>query len=302
MKHDFCSIGKHTVGFLLGAVMLCLCSGCTSSDEETNYENIGNVIGNPKEDESVNKDQLLETSNSQPQTSPDVSSEKEWFPTYENNEEEQAPSNENSEKEQASADIKINEHQVSTDKNIGKSNNVSNEQVGQNSMFSIEECYKTILLDKGTFICTDLGNKELILSDIGEAVTDDESVAVKATKFTVIDLDGDGEDEVVLWIQLNGITDYGFEILHFQEGAVYGYTLPYRTFFNLKSDGTFSFSGNAADSGIGKLRFSVDGYAIENIMNEAYPEETSAVMNQQEAKTDVTWYDLSVDGVNRAFK
>lgn len=271
MKHNFCSIGKHTVALLLGAAMLCLFSACASNDEETDYKNIGNVIGNPKEDESVNEDQLPEASSSKPQTSPNVSSEKERFPTYENNEEEQAPANENSKE-------------------------------GQNSMFSIGECYQTILLDNGIFICTDLGNKELILNDIGKAVTDDDSVTVKATKFTIIDLDDDGEDEVVLWIQLNGISDYGFEILHYQEGTVYGYTLPYRTFFNLKSDGTFTFSGNAADSGIGKLRFSVDGYAIENIISETYPEEIKAAMNQQEAKTDVSWYDLSADGVNGAFQ
>ena len=271
MKHNFCSIDKHTVALLLGAAMLCLFSACASSDEDTDYENIGNVIGNPKEDESVNEDQLPEASGSQSQTLPDVISEKERFPTYENNEKEQAPSNENSKE-------------------------------GQASVFSIGECYKSILLSNGTFISTDLGNKELILNDIGDAVTDDDSVTVKATKFTIIDLDDDGEDEVVLWLQLNGISDYGFEILHYQEGAVYGYTLPYRTFFNLKSDGTFTFSGNAADSRIGKLRFSVDGYAIEDIIGEGYSEEINVAMNQQEAKNDVSWYDLFADGVNRAFQ
>ena len=122
--------------------------------------------------------------------------------------------------------------------------------------------YKSILLGTSNFICTDLGNKSLNISEIGQAVTDDDSITVNATKFAVTDLDGDGEEEVVLWLQINGVSDYGFEILHEQNGEIYGYTLQYRAFMDLKTDGTFLFSGGAADSGIGKMSFSETGYII----------------------------------------
>ncbi len=63
-----------------------------------------------------------------------------------------------------------------------------------------ENNYKSILLGKSNFICTSLANKSLNISEIGQAVTDDDSVIVSAAKFTIIDIDGDGEDEAVLWL------------------------------------------------------------------------------------------------------
>ncbi len=135
------------------------------------------------------------------------------------------------------------------------------------------------------------------------------------------DLDGDGENEVVLWLQINGASDYGFEILHEQNGEIYGYTLQYRTFMNLKTDGTFLFSGGAADSGIGKISFSETGYSIigqaysqseydanneltvQYFVNDAScsEDEFHDAMNAWEQKTDVEWYDLSESNINTAF-
>lgn len=181
---------------------------------------------------------------------------------------------------------------------------------------SDENNYKSVLLGKSNFICTDLANKSLNISEIGQAVTDDESAAVSAVRFTIIDLDDDGEDEIVLWLQ-NGTYDCGFEILHGQNGEIYGYTLWYRAFMNLKTDGTFVFSGGAADSGIGKMVFSETGYSVngqaysqsgydsENeltvqyfINNESCSEnEFNDRINAQEQKADVEWYDLSEDNI-----
>ena len=181
-----------------------------------------------------------------------------------------------------------------------------------------ENAYKSILLGKSNFICTDLANESLNISEIGRAVTDDDSVTVSATKFAMIDIDGDGEDEVVLLLQINGISDYGFEILHYRNGEIYGYTLPYRAFMNLKTDGTFLFSGGAADYGIGKMTFSETGYSVRAMAysQSGYDEnneltiqyfvndepcsedEFNDVISGQEQKADVEWYDLSENNVN----
>ncbi len=181
-----------------------------------------------------------------------------------------------------------------------------------------ENNYKSILLGKGNFVCTDLANERLSISEIGRAVTDDDSVTVSATKFTMIDIDGDGEDEAVLWLQINNISDYGFEILHDQNGEIYGYTLQYRAFMNLKTDGTFLFSGGAADTGIGKMTFSETGYSVNTqaysksgydtnnelivqffINDESCSEgEFYDVLDGQEQKADVEWYDLSENNIN----
>lgn len=182
----------------------------------------------------------------------------------------------------------------------------------------VQNNYKSILLGQKNFISTDLSNESLNIDEIGKAITIDDSITVNATKFAIIDIDGDGEDEIVLWLQINGISDYGFEILHDQKGKVYGYTLQYRAFMGLKTDGTFTFSSGAADSGIGKMIFSKTGYSI---IKQAYSQskydsnnestiqyfindescskdEFNAVINAQEQKSDIEWHDLSENNIN----
>lgn len=197
------------------------------------------------------------------------------------------------------------------------------DEIGEDGQsVSIKENYRSILLNNGRFICTDLKNQELNIGEIKEAITDDDSITAAVTKFAVVDLSGDGENEIVLWIQINSVSDYGFEILRYQEDAVYGYTLPYRVFMDLKTDGTFMFSGGAADSGIGKLRFSEDGYTVDQVYyseseydseNELIvqyfangetcsEEEFNDAVRRQEEKQNIGWYDLTADDVNIAFE
>lgn len=190
---------------------------------------------------------------------------------------------------------------------------------------SAEESYKEILLGNEDFISTDLQNRSLHLSDIKDVITDDDSITVTIPQFAIIDLDTDGENEVVLWIQIkgadDGFADYGFEILRYQEGAVYGYTLPYRAFINLKTDGTFMYSGSAADFGIGKLKFSENGYIVDklyysesvydsnNELSVQYfangiactEEEWTHIAGSQEEKNNVNWYSLTDDSINSVF-
>ncbi len=196
----------------------------------------------------------------------------------------------------------------------------SDAEVGQLPKLE-ENGYKSVLLGKNNFICTSLENKSLNISEIGQAVTDDDSITVSATKFAMIDLDGDWEDEVILWLQINGISDYGFEVLRCQDGEVYGYTLQYREFMNLRDDGTFMFSNGAADYGVGKITFTSTEYAINKLgysqseydsnneliiqyfaNNESCSEdEFNEVINGQEQKPDAMWYDLSDDNINVVF-
>lgn len=67
-------------------------------------------------------------------------------------------------------------------------------------------------------------------------------------KFTLLDLDGDRIYEIILPL-VKGDSDYiyAFEILHFSDGDVLGYALPFRGFYPLKEDGTFLSSGGATD-------------------------------------------------------
>ena len=175
------------------------------------------------------------------------------------------------------------------------SNNNADGENG-NSMPSSVEKFKAILLENDNFVCADWQNREVNLAGIKAVVTDEEDVTVRVDKFTIVDLDGDGENEVVLWILYNGDSYYGFEVLHYQEETVYGNTFTYRAFYDLKVDGTFWWSGGAANSGIGRLTFTEDGRAVRE-------EFTDDVDNwNHEKQADVTWYDLSEEGVNMAFE
>ncbi|MCM1262899.1 MAG: hypothetical protein NC313_09270 [Butyrivibrio sp.] len=298
MKRKLSIIGKRTSMILLGAALMCLLSSCDANDKSGNYESVIEEIEIVELNEVNNGEQHSGTEN-----------ETERDTVYAGNEHEQVSADAGNEQGQVSADI-------------------SNEQPNDSSVegdeqlpLSAEDNYKAVLLNNGDFISTDMQNKKINLTNIKEMVTDDESITVTATKFAVMDLDNDGQNEIILWIQINGISDYGFEILRYQEGAVYGYTLQYREFMDLKTDGTFIFSGGAADLGIGKLSFSGNGYVIDrlyysesqyNSNNELEvryiangtlysEEEFNNDMSHQGEKSNVKWYDLTLGNVESAF-
>ena len=195
--------------------------------------------------------------------------------------------------------------------------------LGENKEYQdyLEDKYKSVLLGDADFICADLKNQSLNIKNIRQVITEDDSVTIDAIKFAVIDLDGDGKNEVVLWLRANGSSDVGFEVLYSRDETIYGITQYYRAFLNLKTDGTFTFSGGSADYGIGRLTFSDTGYDIDtpaysqsmyNADNEltvqyfingasCSEDEFYSTMDKQDQKEDVTWHDFSVDTINTAF-
>ncbi len=110
---------------------------------------------------------------------------------------------------------------------------------------TLEKSFQAALLGDEDFVCAETGSQnkrvnvknftELFLDDSDEE--EDGSMTAAVDRFAVLDLDGDGEEEVILWIVVNDALDYGFEILRYHEGTVCGYTLGYREFMQLKSDG-----------------------------------------------------------------
>ena len=123
--------------------------------------------------------------------------------------------------------------------------------------------------------------------------------------------------ELILWLTVNNNDDFGFEVLRYQDGVVYGHTLPYRSFMDLKDDGTFSFSSGAADYGFGRVEFTEKSYTIDKISysesgydsnnnqilsyfvnhESATEEEFLSVINKQGEKAGVIWYDLTDDNI-----
>ncbi len=195
---------------------------------------------------------------------------------------------------------------------------------------TLGESFRAVLLGDEDFVCTETWSQnkrvnvknftKLFLDDADEE--EDGSMTAAADRFAVLDLDGDGEKEVILWIVVNDALDYGFEILRYQEGTVCGYTLGYREFMQLKSDGAFIYSGGYADWGIAKLRFSEDAcltdrlYCVESHYNSernleiqylADGEPYSAAefdedVRRQNAKSDAVWYELTEENIENVFE
>lgn len=163
--------------------------------------------------------------------------------------------------------------------------------------------YLDILYGETTFF--NVTTKDYLdISHIKDALTQD-NFPFSIEQFTVLDLDNDGIEEVVLQISLAENECAGFEILHYKEGTVYGYTLVPRGFANLKNDGTFWVSSGASDNGVVRIsNFSSTDYSVDEILycrdNTFYinQEKTSAqnyniAMDEQLSKTDATWYDFT---------
>lgn len=157
----------------------------------------------------------------------------------------------------------------------------------------LREEYKAILLGEEDFVAIDFrdGDRSVNVENIGEIVSD-EDVAAEVTKFAIIDLDGNGEDELVLWIQWLGDRVFGYEILFYQDQEVYGFTLPDRGFVNPKTDGTFDYLGGIDHSGTGRLQFTEKGHKIVDVSDS----------ESQVNKPDLGWYDLTPESVETVYQ
>lgn len=134
-------------------------------------------------------------------------------------------------------------------------------------------------------------------------------VDVAITRYAAADLDADGMQELLLWITINETNDYGVLALRY-DGNVTGYTFAYRQLSDLKKDGTFHYSGGAANHGTARLKFSDLGW--EYVIIGAVEENDSAIsfswsgesvsedefwacFNAQSEKENVEWHPYPAD-------
>lgn len=131
------------------------------------------------------------------------------------------------------------------------------------------------------------------------------SAEVCISKYTLVDLERDGVPELIFQVTVNE-NDYGILALRYG-GGVTGYFFVSRQMMALKTDGTFRYSGGAANNGISGIRFSENGweyakigFAEENGDNsvsfywnggEVSEEAYWQLAAQQDGKEDVTWRD-----------
>lgn len=189
-------------------------------------------------------------------------------------------------------------------------------------IMDIRNVYQDLLHGKAQFFyvsgehapkCTDIGSVPAIFSPSSEYAA--------IWQFALVDLEGDGEQELVLQVTDVAGDMGGYLVLHRQEGKVYGYASHYRMFGSLKTDGTFYYANLAlTEQGIGTAsHFSETGFQMEpfvkeltndgwttaeyfkgseRISEENYRQE----QKRQEQKPDAVWYEFTEDGIAQAFE
>ena len=119
-----------------------------------------------------------------------------------------------------------------------------------------------VIQNNKEFICTENtqsihlndfhSDNYLIINDNGlnEYTSGNLHVNYVFKRFCVIDIDGDGNTEILLESKSSNIL-----LFRYENGLVYGFVFPYRGMLNLKTDGTVEGSGGAAVQWIGKKSF-----------------------------------------------
>ena len=171
--------------------------------------------------------------------------------------------------------------------------------------------YQDVLLGKTSFLYVDGSSqaRSILLSEVPALFSPYSSYAA-VSEFAVLDLDGDGKQEVVLQVTDVANDMGGYLILHQDGDEVYGYPSGRRTFWALKTDGTFTYSSSTGmEEGVAAVRFEAEGLVMdkqviwatedwEAITYEVEQQPVSqtqyeAAIAAQAQKPDAVWYELN---------
>ncbi len=127
-----------------------------------------------------------------------------------------------------------------------------------------------------------------------------QTTATVLEKYTLVDFDRDGVEELVVYTPPYG---GNYLVFHIQGNQVCGFVFGVRELTSLKTDGSFCQSGGAALHRYATLRFKGSGYILQETvyvddMKQEYTvngepisaERADALVREFENKPDVTWY------------
>ncbi len=180
------------------------------------------------------------------------------------------------------------------------------------------EEFKEVLLGDSPFIYCSGGNAEAMVITDAPALFDEYDPLMKIWEFSVVDLNGDGEDEVILFV-VGVAGDMGGKVILHQIGdKVYGYTTDNRTLVDLKMDGSYSYSDPTGVTEVGIaaiVDFSEDEYTIDKITYatgtykgwDSFVAEHQSVteedyldaVSRQDQKQNAEWYEFSDENIVR---
>ncbi len=129
-------------------------------------------------------------------------------------------------------------------------------------------------------------------------------------RFALLDMDGNGAEELILAITQSGSEEY---VILTCDYDVYANQVVYRGFLSPKADGTFEWSNGAFDNGAARARFEngvlvyddfaamlggSDGSVVYTLNGESVDETAySAFLAEQSAKEDLAWTRFTLDAI-----
>ncbi|MGN0346353.1 MAG: hypothetical protein ACI4DU_03610 [Lachnospiraceae bacterium] len=124
--------------------------------------------------------------------------------------------------------------------------------------------YWMVLNSKQPFISTDEGNQKFYWNEydycLGNPVE-----RLLADYFMIVDMDGDGANEIVLYCSPEST-----QVLHYEDGEVYSYQFVFRGMKRIHTNGIYEGADGAS---------STSYYRLIELNNDGYTEETIAVMD-----------------------
>ncbi len=158
-------------------------------------------------------------------------------------------------------------------------------------IFSVSACEKNT---SNTDLMLILENEQLFITEDGEEVflkdyQYAEEYYTTPSKYTPVDFDGDGIDELVVDISVNGGI---YLVFHSNGSKVYGFLFSARELQCLKTDGSFMQSGGAIAICYCRMTFSEDTYEITE----------TAVSDEYTGKLEIDGKKCSVKEINEYAK
>lgn len=122
------------------------------------------------------------------------------------------------------------------------------------------EQYRVVLQEGAVFYDT-YDQKDMTLQQFQQRHSN-ENFTMEIPEIAAADLDRDGQLEIVLAYGKGEHDILGYKILRCQDDRMYGYSITYRSFQDLRTDGLFYGSGGAGCTYWNTIQFDAEGYTV----------------------------------------
>lgn len=157
-----------------------------------------------------------------------------------------------------------------------------NQTASENSIVSdIQESNETILmqvLESKVPFYSESSGESITLAEYCDEECTRLGFEVTITRYTLVDMDGDGDQEAIVDFRFGENSQVMCMILKWDSSEiVYGMEFYYRQMSQIKEDGSFAYSGGGDNDGWAKLRWENNDWVKEKV-------------EDSEHKSDVQWY------------